>query len=135
MSTLLNKHVLFEAIDILGKVPLQSSIRLAFRTLYSDLAQLEDLNTKSDLDVYANKIHRACGPCAIFGAAELLSRLSELEQDLRQHKINSVPQMIEAIRSIAEATEYELRFQVGGVLERLRLALQRKWASNSITTN
>lgn len=126
MGTLIDGGNLSQAKNILGARRLQASISLAFRNLHRDLRFLDQIDQGDDLDEYANKIHRACGPFALFGATHLWQRLSSLEQQLRDRRLSSVPEMVERTRSIADATEFELRFQTGGAFARLWLTLQTK---------
>lgn len=108
MDGLIDTSVLSEAIEILGNRRLRRSIRKGFRSLKHDLNQLMALDRSANTAFWANRVHLACGPCAVFGASALTFAMRELEDELRSERFQNVPQKTRYVYQLASNTEYEL---------------------------
>lgn len=108
MDGLVDTSVLTEAIEILGNRRLRRSIRKGFRSLKNDLNQLMTLDRTTNTAFWANRVHLACGPCAVFGASALTQAMRDLEDDLRSEQFRNVPQKARNVYQLASNTEYEL---------------------------
>lgn len=108
MNGLVDRTVLDEAIDILGSRRLRRSIRKGFRSLKEDLDQLSNLDGTANAGFWANRVHLACGPCAVFGAAALTEAMRDLEDELRNDRLDNIPQKSRLISHLAISTENEL---------------------------
>ncbi|GGA28512.1 hypothetical protein [Neptunicoccus cionae] len=108
MNGLVDTTVLYEAMDILGSRRLRRSIRKGFRCLKKDLEQLSALDATANAGFWANRVHLACGPCAVFGAAALTDAMRELEEELRNDRLQHVPKISRLVSQLAISTESEL---------------------------
>ncbi|MBR9865394.1 MAG: hypothetical protein GYB24_18360 [Rhodobacteraceae bacterium] len=108
MNKLVDETVLNEAIGVLGNRRLRRSIRKGFRSLKEDLDQLGTLDATANAGFWANRIHLACGPCAVFGAAALTEAMRDLEDELRNDRLQDIPQKSRLVSHLARSTENEL---------------------------
>lgn len=108
MNSLVDLTVLNEAMDVLGNRRLRWSIRKGFRCLKQDLEQLSTLDGTANAGFWANRVHLACGPCAVFGAWALTDAMRELEEELRNNRLQEIPKKSRLVSQLAASTESEL---------------------------